>query len=482
MVAMEERLAERLDSFPYRHRLRDMMSAPQTAPGDMTMVEAAKRMTERGISSLVVADDPNRPLGIVTERDVLRAAGQGIEILGRLRLRDVMSTPLVTLPQDAFLYRAIGRMDRLGFRHVGVTDERGNLVGVVSARRMLRQRAGELPRLGDRLDEAKTLDELKLARAELSTVARDLIAEGASADEVAQVCSAVYRDLTARAAQLAAIDVEAHHGPAPAPWCVLVLGSGGRGESLLSGDQDNAIVSAGPDEQWYLRVGEKMAALLDAAGLPFCRGGVMASNADWRGGLEHWEKRVQRWLALPKGNAMLNVDIFFDFRCVHGDAALAEVLRESALAEARGSAGFLRQMAEQVSELGPPLGLFDRVKTENGRVDLKKGGLMPLVGAARLMALRFGVAETGTLARLKAVAQKVALSMEDMERLANARALMMRLVLDQQLIDLQAGREPSSRVEFARLTPVWRDELKAALKSLRAIPTMLQDALTATAP
>jgi len=69
-----------------------------------------------------------------------------------------------------------------------------------------------------------------------------------------------------------------------------------------------------------------------------------------------------------------------------------------------------------------------------------------------------------------------------MERLANARALMMRLVLDQQLIDLQAGREPSSRVEFARLTPVWRDELKAALKSLRAIPTMLQDALTATAP
>src|SRR3546814_3145603 len=79
---------------------------------------------------------------------------------------------------------------------------------------------------------------------------------------------------------------------------MLILGSGGRGESLLSPDQDNAIIHAGSteDDGWYARAGERIAALLDDAGIPYCKGGVMAKNTGWRGNQGQWRSRVTDWI------------------------------------------------------------------------------------------------------------------------------------------------------------------------------------------
>lgn len=58
-------------------------------------------------------------------------------------------------------------------------------------------------------------------------------------------------------------------GPPPCAFVLLLLGSGGRGESLLAADQDNALIHQGaPDEPWFAAQGERLAAILDAAGLP----------------------------------------------------------------------------------------------------------------------------------------------------------------------------------------------------------------------
>ncbi|TIR45492.1 MAG: DNA polymerase III subunit epsilon, partial [Mesorhizobium sp.] len=83
------------------------------------------------------------------------------------------------------------------------------------------------------------------------------------------------------------------HGPPPCAYAVLVLGSGGRGESLMAPDQDNAIVFAdgepnGPEDRWFKNLGAKLADMLDISGVPYCKGGVMASNATFRGSLDTW--------------------------------------------------------------------------------------------------------------------------------------------------------------------------------------------------
>src|SRR3546814_18969405 len=89
---------------------------------------------------------------------------------------------------------------------------------------------------------------------------------------------------------------------------MLILGSGGRGESLLSPDQDNAIIHAGSteDDGWYARAGERIAALLDDAGIPYCKGGVMAKNTGWRGNQGQWRSRVTDWIPRPAPEALLH--------------------------------------------------------------------------------------------------------------------------------------------------------------------------------
>lgn len=473
----EQRAEQRLDAFPYRHRLADLMVTPLRVRPELSLGEAARQMLERGTGSLLVEDADGRVLGIVTEHDAMKALANTAGDPSTLPLGQVMSAPIATMPGDSFVYRALGRMGRLGYRHLGVTDTTGQVVGIVSARLILRQRVGGGLALGDAIDVAADGAALAAVRAELPGLAQRLLDEGLDATEVAALLSGTLCDITARAAELAAAEVERAQGPAPAPWCVLVLGSGGRGESLLSADQDNAIIHQPGDDAWYAAVGQRMADLLDQAGIPYCKGGVMAARPGWRGDPAAWRTRVADWLRRPQGEALLDVDIFFDFRTVYGARGLAASLRNDAQAAAKGAPTFLRLLAEQASGHGAALSLLGRFRLKDGRVDLKAGGLLPLVGAARVLALANGIAETETATRLRAVAARGKLSGEDLERLLEARTVLTEAMLRQQLADIAAGRAPSSKVDPQMLSRSDRARLKAALGAIRLIPEILRGAL-----
>jgi len=447
-----------------------------TAGADLTLGAAARLMLERRTSALVVAAE-GRHLGIVTEHDVMRALAERPAEAASLPLGAVMSAPVETLPADALIYLALGRMERRGIRHVGVTDEAGHIVGVVSARLILRRRGEGGFGIDDAVEQAKDVAALAAAWAGVPALARRLLEDELAASEVARFVSSVLCHVTARAAAIAAAEIAGPQGPAPGPWCVLVLGSGGRGESLLAADQDNAIIHGGAGEGWYAAVGERMAAILDEAGIPFCKGGVMASRPDWRGTPEGWRVRVGQWMQNPRRQALLDTDIFFDFRAVHGDLTLAAGLRRDALAAARASRTFLRLLAERVAETGTALTAFGRFRLEGGRVDLKAGGLLALIGAARTMALAQGVEATGTAERLTAVARLRRLPIEDLERLLIAREVLIDVILRQQLADIEAGLPPGSRVDPRMLPRGRRSRLKQALSDLSLASEMLRGAL-----
>jgi signal-transduction protein with cAMP-binding, CBS, and nucleotidyltransferase domain len=257
---------------------------------------------------------------------------------------------------------------------------------------------------------------------------------------------------------------------------VLVLGSGGRGESLLAADQDNAIVyEDGAPDAWYAEAGRRIADTLDAAGIPYCKGGVMAREPAWRGALGAWRDRVAGWVASPEGENLLSVDIFFDFAPVFGDMRLGQMLRAHALAEAQGSRAFLRLLAAEVENLSAPLGPFGRFRIEQGRTDLKKGGLLAIVGGTRALALRHGIAETGTAQRLRALMAAGQVNATDAEALIAAQAVIQRCVLDQQIADITRGLSPSSRIEVDRLKPPERAQLKKALRQAAEIGLILAD-------
>jgi signal-transduction protein with cAMP-binding, CBS, and nucleotidyltransferase domain len=479
---MERDLIERVDVFPYRHRVGEAMSSPPvTAPPEAPLSVAARLISDRRVSSVLVVDGEKRLLGIVTDHDLVRAiAKDGIGALDR-KLGAVMMQPVASVPADAFLYTALARMGRRGFRQLAVSDPvTDELVGVISAGALLRERANQALMLGDEIAEAKTGAEMARVRARLPTLARSLLAEKLSALDVAAVLSAVLRDISARAAELAAESLVADgRGPAPAPWCFLILGSGGRGESLLAADQDNALVHAGrepEDDAWFAELGRRASDLLDAAGIPYCRGKVMASESACRHSLQGWRLQLAEWIRQADPGALLSIDIFYDFQPVHGDRRLAEALRQEAMAAAQDRALHSR-LSATLDQQTPALTLLGRFRTVQGRVDLKRGGLLPVTQGARILALKAGVPATSTSARLAGAAEAGLLNASDLAGLQEAQELIMQAILEQQIIDLEARREPTTLVDVRRLTRFQRVSLKRALKLAAVMDVIVKNAL-----
>lgn len=472
---------ERIDSFAYRHRVNEVMGSPlATARPGTTIAEAARRMSMDGISSLVVVDEGGVPVGIITERDILKAVAARRGDAADVPLGAVMSSPVATVRSDAFAYVAMGRMDRLKLRHLVAVDERGVGVGVVTARGLLRIRVSSALVVGDEVEVATTADRMMAAKMKLPRLAAELLGEGIDALGVAAVVSSVLRDLTARAARLAEQSMEFDGwGDAPAPWCLLLLGSAGRRESLFGADQDNAIVHAGSsdDDPWFAEVGKRVCGTLDGAGIPFCQGGVMSCNGDWRHSAAGWEERIHRWIREAEGKELLNVHIFVDFRPVYGQSDLAVPVRACLRDQAARSPRFLHAMAQSIGSIRAPLGVLGQFITKQGRLDLKRAGLLPLTAAVRMLSLKHGIEATGTGERLLTLAANRHMSALEAASFQESHELMVRILLDQQLADLEAGLPLSNRIDPKRLRPRDRERLKEAFKAINALNWIMQNAL-----
>ncbi len=463
----------RVDTFVFSRRLRDVMSSPPAFVTPGTAIEdAAKFMVERRIGALLVGSADAPPKGILTERDILRAVADGRACSVGTKVDELMTSPVEGLQEDELLYRALGRMDGRGIRHLCATDRAGIALGMVSQRDLLHHRARAATVIDLAIDGATDAAGLALAYSQVPGAAESLIGEGLPGPEIARVVSRELRALTARAGEIALGQMQRDGaGPAPAPWSLIVLGSGGRGEGMLGADQDNAIVHAGTDadDAWFARFATHIAQYLDDAGVPFCQGGIMAKNPEWRGTPDGWRDRVEQWIGRANPEDLLSIDIFFDLRPVAGDLEMGKKLRDDAIEVAAKSRAFLGLLAESVGHYTPRFGMFGSLRVEDGREDLKRDGLLPLVSFARVLALSIGSNGRNTPERLRDAARAGRIGEKDAEKMIDAQRQIMTLIIRQQLADLHAGIRPSNKVEVGMLDKDARSELKSNLHRLADI-------------
>lgn len=486
-----ERTLQRIDSYAFRHRVRDIMRAPPrfTAASDPVR-DALARMMEERISSFFVSIAPRseqkvraQNAGIITERDLLRAvATHGADALD-MPIERFMSKPLATVPADAFVYRAIGRMNRLKIRHLGAVDDSGAIVGALSARDLLRLRAGEAVSLGDEIDQAEDTKTLAVAWAKLPQVAAALLSEGLAARDIAAVISREVGALTRQAAVLAEKRMrDDGKGDPPCAYTVVVLGSAGRGESLLAMDQDNALIFAqgepdGREDRWFAAFAQHLADTLHDAGVPYCPGGVMASNPQWRGSLSTWQARVDDWIQRSNARDLLSVDIFFDLRGVHGNVDLANRLRETALDAAKGQAAFAKLLVESAGMGESGLNFIGGFRTDQGRIDLKKAGLFGIVTAARALAICHHVVERSTSERLAALKVLDIGSKADLDALGEAQSVFLDLILAQQIKDIENGMPAANSVTAKTLSRHDQSRLRTSLRAVERIDELTRNLL-----
>ena len=470
LVKSKATTTQRIDSYVFEHRLADVMTSPAIVVAPNTSVRtAAKTMVEQQLGCLLIGKPGTTPDGIVTESDILRLSAESGLDMDATNVDQVMSTPVESIHQDEMLYRALARMDRLYITHLCVVDDHGLPAGIVSQRNLLQYRARGPNMLSDAMDAANDVHSLAAAYARVTSVAGQLVDEGLKGHDVAQVISTELQALTQRASQLAMARMEQEgNGTPPADWCVLVLGSGGRGESLLSADQDNALIHTGneKDNAWFAQFGNYLAEILDDAGLPLCKGGVMVSSSQWRGNVADWHKRISNWLQHADPDDLLSVDIFFDLLPVAGNNPLAQQLHKEAVALAAKSNAFINLLAQSVHAVTPRFGFMGRLVLIDGRIDLKRDALLPLVSFARTLALRIGSTARTTPQRLRDVMAEGRLPEGDAIRLIELLKTVLTLILKQQLQDSEAGIPVSSNVEIKLLGKRQQNQLKHELHHL----------------
>ena len=468
----------RIDPYPYRHRVGDVMNPAKFTGRDATVGLAVRRMQHESVSSLFVApsgreDTTFKPqeLGIITERDVLRAiADHGTAALF-MPINGIVSAPLLTVPADAFVYRAIGRMRRLKLRHLGVVDESGRVCGAVSARDLSRLRSEDVGGLGDDADEADDVAALARAWARVPPAAERLLGEGIPAPDIAAVISRELGALTRRAGMLARRRMQADAlGPPPSSYALVVLGSTGRGESLLAPDQSHAILftagEPGSDaDGWFAGLSDHIAEMLNDAGVPYSRGGVMARNAQWRGSIATWMQRVRDWISLPAGGELASLDAFFDMRAVHGDVTLADTVRADAFEAVKDHAAFAKRLAQAALPAQSALGWFGRPRLQSGRIDLEAAALARISALARAYAVRDGVMERSTVARFLMAEALEAAPATEINAFAQAYERGIELILRQQLADIARGTPVSNMIAFKSLPSQDRAAMLSVLRA-----------------
>ncbi|MCY0850720.1 CBS domain-containing protein [Sulfuracidifex metallicus] len=97
-----------------------------------TIKEVAKIMTDKNVGSVIVVDENGKPIGIATERDVVRSIGKG-KSLDEL-IENAMTSSLITVREDAPITGALSLMRSYNIRHLPVVDQNGTLKGIISIR------------------------------------------------------------------------------------------------------------------------------------------------------------------------------------------------------------------------------------------------------------------------------------------------------------------------------------------------------------
>ena len=119
--------------------VRDAMTAQLiTATPETNLMEAVIVMNNHRIGSLVVIR-AGKPVGIVTERDIMtKVVGRAVSALD-LRVADVMSTQVTSIIEDGTLKDAARLMTRYGIRRLPVVNKQGDLVGIISSMDIIRE-------------------------------------------------------------------------------------------------------------------------------------------------------------------------------------------------------------------------------------------------------------------------------------------------------------------------------------------------------
>jgi CBS domain-containing protein len=443
-----------------------IMRAPVYADASETLRSAAEHLGDDHIQALLVAM-PDETIGILTDADVRAAVADG-RFSADSPAQQHARAPAPTVPVRQLAIEATVDMLAAGVEHMVVLDA-GRVCGVLSASDLLGLDANSPIGLRHTILGAPDAEVLAHAVSHLPQLFLTLSRAGVPSRDLGRVLSLAHDAVVARL-----IDFSLRtHGPAPLPWAWLDMGSAARREFTLASDQDNALAYGPPApganltaeaaDAYFERMGQDVNEGLERCGIGLDNNGVMARDARWRMSKPDWLRTFDECLTQPDESHLVRATVAFDFRPAAGGLAVVSDLT-ARIRAARDHPQFMRLLARSASGFPVALGFRGQLSTDDdGRLDLKKGAIIPVVNLVRYHALAAGVTVSPTLDRLEAVAVAGALSEDEASALSEAFEVIAQVRFAHHAQLISDGRPTDNLLDPGALTPIARTELREAL-------------------
>jgi CBS domain-containing protein len=414
----------------------------------------------RGSSLLVQGKDE---LGIVTDTDFREKI-----VLNRMSFDEPISKiatfGIKTVDAEDFLFNAQIQMNKYGVKRL-IAMEDGEIIGVLDLIALTSFFASHTYSVMMELDKTNTIEELKIASEKFVRVVRTFYAKGVKVRYISKVISQLNNKLFAKLFEfLAPQELQEQSA-------LIIMGSEGRGEQILRTDQDNALIISNDcpvSKEEIEKFTHNFTEHLVDFGYPRCDGNIMVSNPYWRKTTDEFERTIKDWINSTNEENLINLAIFYDSLCVAGDKYLLIQLKEHLSSESKKMGMFYTFFAKPVLNFATPLSMFANFvvdkKEHKDELDIKKGGIFPIVHGVRALALEKNITRTNTVHRLKELNDIGLLDREFTSELIESFTFLLSLRLKFRLEKIDAKEDLDNYINPNKLNTLEKDLLRDSFK------------------
>ncbi len=445
-----------------------------------TICKAAQIMKKESSSAILIQTKSGDMVGIVTDM-VMRDRVIAENISYDAPVFEIMSSPLIYVEDTALIFEAVLLMQEKGIKHLVVKDKTGRIVSVIDNEELLHVHRYSATYLINEIQDSESAEELFASQERVPRIIKALIDSGGHAKNITRIITTVSDAILDRLIDYAIEEI----GEPPVPFAFISLGSEGRGEQTLATDQDNAIIfeEVADEEEfekvkdYFHRFSTKVCTWLDEAGYDFCEGEVMAMNPQWCQPITVWEEYFTSWITDASPQDLMEVSIFFDFRCMYGSSGLVDRLRSHIKTRVENRDGFFHQLAQNALLFRLPVDFFGNISVESGGEHANtfniKHIIALIVGFARIHSINQSLESTNTLERLDLMLERGIVSKELHDEMEDAYDLLMQIRFKHQLKMIGDGEKPDNFVFLEELSYMENTMLKKVVSQVGSIQKKL---------
>lgn len=442
---------------------------------DTTIQEAASLMKRKKRSVIFIHRDGDI-VGVLNNNDLNnRVIAENVNV--EKPVIEVMTSPIVTISENALLYEAIIQLKTKNISHTLTKKENGTITGVVGFEDIMRMQQNSVSYLIKEIEVAEGVEALQKIHMRVPVLVNALIESGDKTHNITRIITSISDAIVNRVLQLTIEDV----GTPPCRFAFMVMGSEGRMEQTLLTDQDNAIVFENQEGdkldiayRYFIEMGEQVNKTLDKIGYKLCKGEVMARNPKWTQPLTVWKDYFTGWVNNSDPQSIMEASIFFDFRAVFGSSEIVSDLRDHVNQSTEHKSVFFYNMAQSVIKYKSPINMFGNLISDTtgqeDAVDIKRI-LLPVISFIRLYSLRHDIVETNSLARLKQLYLQQIIQKSMYIELKQSYNFLMQQRFREQAKSILNNEPATNHISIVTLTHIELASLKKILGEINNLQT-----------